>query len=112
MVMPSWSVTGVFIIKIQTSFQIYSLDLADDLIEQMMVMADQEELNHLFSDSLTDEDLLRAVEQIESNQMSTERTVKRSVINDETVESTSNLGASTGSHNLDGKFIISFRIYR
>ena len=71
-------------------------------------MADQEELNHLFRYSLTDEDLLRAVEQIESNQMSTERTVQRSVINDETVESTSNLGASTGSHSLDGEFIISF----
>ena len=64
----------------------------------MMAMAEQEELSHLFSDSLTDEDLLRAVEQIESNQMSTDRTVQRSDIIDATVESTSNLGASAGSH--------------
>ena len=74
----------------------------------MMAMAEQEELNHLFSDSLTDEDLLRAVEQIESYQMSTDRTVQRSDINDATVESTSNLGTSAGLQTQNGKFIISF----
>ena len=74
----------------------------------MMAMAEQEELNHLFSDSLTDEDLLRAVDQIESNQMSTDRTVQRSDINDATVGSTSNLGAPARSHTQDGEFIISF----
>ena len=74
----------------------------------MMAMAEQEELNHLFSDFLTDEDLLRAVEQIESNQMSTDRTAQRSDINNATVEPTGNLGTSAGSHTRDGKFIISF----
>ena len=68
----------------------------------MMAMAEQEELNHLFSDSITDEDLLRAVEQIESDQLSTDRTVQRSDINDATVESTVKLGASAGSHTQDG----------
>ena len=34
----------------------------------MMAIADQEELNYLFSDSLSDADLLRAVESIESAQ--------------------------------------------
>ena len=72
----------------------------------MMAMAEQEELNHLFSDSLTDEDLLRAVEHIESDQMSTDQTVQRSNINDATVGSTSNLGAPSGSHTQNGKFII------
>ena len=71
-----------------------------------MAMAEQEELNHLFSDSLTDEDLLRAVEQIESDQLSTARTVQRSDINDATVESTVKLGAPSGSHAQNGEFII------
>ena len=72
----------------------------------MMIMAEQEELNHLFSDSLTDEDLLRAVERIESDQMSTDQTVQRSDINDATVGSASNLGVPSGSHTQNGKFII------
>ena len=72
----------------------------------MTVMAEQGELNHLFSDSLTDEDLLRAVEQIESDQLSTDRTVQRSDINHVTVESTVKLVASAGSHTQNGKFII------
>ena len=81
----------------------------------MMIMADQEELNYLFSNSLTDEDLLRAVEQIESNRMPTDQTAQRSVINNETVESTSNLGPSVRSRTQDGKFIFIYffvQIYR
>ena len=39
----------------------------------MLAMADREELNHLFNYSISDEDLLRAVEQIESTQISSER---------------------------------------
>ena len=74
----------------------------------MMIMADQEELNHLFSDSLTDEDLLRAVEQIESNRISADPTVQRPVINDATAESTCSIGAYAGSHTQDGWLIISF----
>ena len=88
--------------------QIRPLDLSENLVEQMMAMAEQEELNHLFSDSLADKDLLRAVEQIESDQMSMDRTVQRSDIRDATVESTVKLGASAGSHTQNGKFIISF----
>ena len=74
----------------------------------MMAMAEQEEINHLFSDSLTDEDLLRAVEQIESNQISADQAAQRSDINDAAVKSASNSKTSTGSHTQDGEFIISF----
>ena len=74
----------------------------------MMAMADQKELSHLFSDSLTDEDLLRAVEQIKSNRISADQTAQRSFINDATVESASNSKTSAGLYNQDGKFIISF----
>ena len=75
----------------------------------MMAMADKEELNHLFSNFLTDEDLLRAVEQIELNQILADKTAQRSDINDATLESTSSLGSSAGSHTQDGEFIISFK---
>ena len=74
----------------------------------MMAMADQEELNHLFSVSSTDEDLLRAVEQIENNQISEDETAQRSDIKDVTVGSISNLETSAGPYTQDGKFIISF----
>ena len=41
--------------------------------EYLVAVAEQEELNHLFSDSLSDADLLRAVESIESAQTSVDR---------------------------------------
>ena len=78
--------------------------------EEMVVHAIQEELNYLFSDSLTDADLLRAVECIESAQSSTDRPLQTSATSN-VIETTARTGSTgnaggveTAAHLQFGKF--------
>ena len=74
-------------------------EFSDDLMEEEMIAAaDREELNYLFSDSFSDTDLLRAVEVIESTQMSVDRApqidaTSNVIHNTSRAESTGNAGS-------------------
>ena len=73
-------------------------EFSDDLMEAMIAAADREELNYLFSDSLSDADLLRAIECIELAQMSVDRApqidaTSNVIHNTSRAESTGNAGS-------------------
>ena len=86
-------------------------EFPDDLMEEEMVAhAIQEELNYLFSDSLTDADLLRAVEVIESARASADQVAQTSAVPDDIhttvgVQSIGNVGSVSVSESPQiGKF--------
>ena len=76
----------------------------------MIAAADREELNYLFSDLLSDKDLLRAVEVIESTQMSVDRApqidaISNVIHNTSRAESAGNAGGVEKTAQLQfGKF--------
>ena len=78
--------------------------------EYLVAVAEQEELNHLFNDSLSDADLLRAVESIESAQTSVDRALQTGatpnvIRNTSRVGTTGNAGGVGTSTQLHfGKF--------
>ena len=78
--------------------------------EELIELADRKELNYLFSDSISDADLLRAVEGIESARVSANPVAQTSAVPDDIhttvgVQSVGNVGSVSASESPQiGKF--------